>query len=266
MPSSKKERGRRRLAAKAANRKSTLAATVAPSLASPSPAVLLAKALEASQCSHGSSHDSSMSLAADSALDFVKQFSAFMKGQAGLTLSPQHFKQMIRENSCNIIPELVARGVAVLTTSPLTFSSMKNINDLLIGVMIVENFSTPNDIDDFGKGGVRSFLKETRNLSEGGLRQAVQFFSKRATCDCLVEMAKQEKQNEKLGRCHSCHTTLYYRAMLVCSDCRLSHYCSEKCQVDHWQRHKLVCQKLSKGDASALDYFLPVANKPYDRW
>lgn len=254
MLSSKKERGRRRRAAKAANRKSTLAATVAPSLASPSPAALLANALEASQCSHGSSHDSSVSLAADSALDFLKDLRSVVNAQTDLTLSPQHFKQMYsslghQENIRNIISELVARSVAVLTASPLTPSLMEDINDLLLVVKSLENsttISTADDTDGCEKDNFRSLFKAARNASEGGLTHLVQFFSKRATCNCLVSMARQAKQKEKLGCCHSCRTTMEYQAMLVCGDCKLSHYCSEKCQVDHWQRHKLLCQKYKK--------------------
>lgn len=35
-----------------------------------------------------------------------------------------------------------------------------------------------------------------------------------------------------------------------CSWCKVAHYCSAKCQKDHWARHKAVCKRLKANTSS----------------
>lgn len=36
-----------------------------------------------------------------------------------------------------------------------------------------------------------------------------------------------------------------------CSGCKVAHYCSAKCQKDHWGQHKTVCKRLKTEPAAA---------------
>lgn len=73
-------------------------------------------------------------------------------------------------------------------------------------------------------------------------RDALKFLSKRISCSCLKDMYSwARKEFWKLGLCHGCREEKERNAMLVCSRCAGAEYCCRKCQVDHWPRHKVVC-------------------------
>eukprot|EP00122_Pirum_gemmata_P007709 Pgem_evm1s7086 len=46
-------------------------------------------------------------------------------------------------------------------------------------------------------------------------------------------------------------------AFSSCSGCQTVHYCSKKCQKDHWPFHKKVCKKQNNMDNENYWYFTP---------
>jgi len=41
--------------------------------------------------------------------------------------------------------------------------------------------------------------------------------------------------------------------LLLCSKCQAAHYCSKECQVDHWPKHKFLCQEMVASSAEAVE-------------
>ena len=76
----------------------------------------------------------------------------------------------------------------------------------------------------------------------------VKYFRKRIPCNCLDEKYKEVKSITKMGRCCNEKCSLPNRmaersSMLVCTKCRLAHYCSRRCQKANWSFHKEYCEK-----------------------
>ena len=85
-------------------------------------------------------------------------------------------------------------------------------------------------------------LLKVGDLIGGGLRETVSFFAKRLDCSCLKEMYNEVKGGKKTAICAHCHQTKERKALMLCSGCKTTQYCSTKCQKDHWPRHKNDCR------------------------
>lgn len=73
-------------------------------------------------------------------------------------------------------------------------------------------------------------------------RDALKFFSKRNQCGCLKEMhARSRKDLLKTSFCYNCNEVYERKYLMHCSRCAIAHYCSRKCQVDHWPLHQWQC-------------------------
>ena len=76
-------------------------------------------------------------------------------------------------------------------------------------------------------------------LGSSSLRDELKFFRKRISCSCLKDMhLKMRKSCPKTGQCFGCDRTTERALLMVCSRCRISQYCSRRCQVEHWPIHK----------------------------
>ena len=89
----------------------------------------------------------------------------------------------------------------------------------------------------------RAAATKFRDLYSGGstgdLRDLLKFFRKRLSCSCLKEMHLYARKTQpKLGRCSHCHVAKERSLLMVCSRCMIDQYCSRRCQVADWPRHK----------------------------
>ena len=84
------------------------------------------------------------------------------------------------------------------------------------------------------------------DLSENQEREAVKFFSKKIPCTCLKEKWKQAKTKPKVARCTVCYVVKDKCEILICGQCKRSHYCSKDCQAAHWHAHQPFCVKWKK--------------------
>jgi hypothetical protein len=85
------------------------------------------------------------------------------------------------------------------------------------------------------------FLKYCRDVrTERGVinclsRETIEF------CDCMVTKKDAAKTMEKLGVCYQCEDLFSKKQLFKCSACHSHQYCSKKCQVNDWTRHKTIC-------------------------
>lgn len=99
-------------------------------------------------------------------------------------------------------------------------------------------------------------IVEMQNADEHTL---LSFLKHRIPCSCLDQKYKQVKGITKMGICanHKCskHERMVVRnAMMCCSRCHLSNYCSRGCQVEDWPKHKFFCnQAVAKAKSAAKE-------------
>ncbi|KAH6903434.1 hypothetical protein BKA70DRAFT_597495 [Coprinopsis sp. MPI-PUGE-AT-0042] len=55
-----------------------------------------------------------------------------------------------------------------------------------------------------------------------------------------VSKTWQSKQPRECSNCHTAKET----GMMICSRCKLAHYCGKECQKEAWPRHKPLCKKV----------------------
>ena len=82
-----------------------------------------------------------------------------------------------------------------------------------------------------------SYLSSTK-------RDLLKFYRKRLSCKCLKRMhLEARKSSPKMGSCTHCKLEKERVDLSVCSRCMITHYCSRQCQVDHWHKHEIACDK-----------------------
>ena len=84
-------------------------------------------------------------------------------------------------------------------------------------------------------------LMKQRDLLQGGERDVIRYFYKRAKCSCLKDKWKLVKAKPKLGWCYHCNERKERKDLMVCSACRIHQYCSKSCQREAWPRHQEKC-------------------------
>lgn len=89
-----------------------------------------------------------------------------------------------------------------------------------------------NNEDPFNFFENGDYFSRRQDLLEGCKRSIVKFCRKRTPCSCLDKIYKELKQQSKTGMCHHCKRRVERRALLVCSKCQASQYCSRKCQIE----------------------------------
>ena len=79
-------------------------------------------------------------------------------------------------------------------------------------------------------------------FSNSSRRDVLKFYSKRTSCSCLKEIHSETRSSiPKTGKCYHCKKEQDRASLMVCSRCRISHYCSRECQVANWPSHQMEC-------------------------
>ena len=89
-------------------------------------------------------------------------------------------------------------------------------------------------------------VKKFREMgTERGLIIVLSSETKTIDCDCMAIKKSEAKDMKKMQRCNGCREEFdeeLSNGLMKCK-CNMTHYCSEACQIAHWPRHKLVCNK-----------------------
>ena len=107
------------------------------------------------------------------------------------------------------------------------------------------------------------FTVKMRNIAEGTERDVIRFFAKRITCGCLKKKWRAIKSEPKLGLCIHCESRKKRHELMVCSLCRKPHYCSMKCQHEHWPKRKCLHAFLCLSNAQLRDLHKNLLNTHY---
>eukprot|EP00956_Cyclotella_meneghiniana_P009363 scaffold12956_cov71-Cyclotella_meneghiniana.AAC.11 len=76
-------------------------------------------------------------------------------------------------------------------------------------------------------------------------RQAIKFFHRRNSCDCLQELYyKLKETTKKTSRCNNCSEVVEIRQLSKCEYCNVVQYCSYDCALAHWPTHKVDCERM----------------------
>jgi hypothetical protein len=86
------------------------------------------------------------------------------------------------------------------------------------------------------------FDESTRKI--GTDRGLILFLSKQIPCSCLDEGKKKAKEAPRARRCSYCSSQGLKLELKKCSQCKIAHYCSKRCQAADWRAgHKKECER-----------------------
>jgi hypothetical protein len=75
-------------------------------------------------------------------------------------------------------------------------------------------------------------------------RETFRFFHRRNSCDCLHEIYyKLKDTTRRTTFCGNCKHAVDIKKIFHCK-CDTAKYCSEKCALDYWPKHKEECERL----------------------
>ena len=76
----------------------------------------------------------------------------------------------------------------------------------------------------------------------GSIRDVLKIYRKRIICSCLKDKhSLARKTTPKMGACYNCGQMKERALLMVCSKCRIAHYCSRECQIAAWSVHRGHC-------------------------
>ena len=119
-------------------------------------------------------------------------------------------------------------------------SNIANISHAAYAIVALENY---DGIGDFGSVIYnRVAAAKIRDFQPCSIRDMLKFFRKRTNCSCLKDMHLEARKTfAKGGQCFGCGEVKERALLMVCSRCRVIQYCSRKCQIADWPRHKCGC-------------------------
>ena len=111
-------------------------------------------------------------------------------------------------------------------------------------IVVLENYDGTSNIESTMD--CRVVATKFRDLlgSNTNRRDVLKFYRKRIACSCLKQMhLEMRKSFPKTGKCYYylCDEEKERSLLMVCSRCRVSHYCSRECQIADWPEHKCRC-------------------------
>ena len=118
--------------------------------------------------------------------------------------------------------------------------------DIAYAVVVLENYDGSGVIDStFNSRAVASKARDLRCGDSGAVRDELKIYRKRLSCSCLKKMHLEVRKTfPKLGMCNNCEEKKERSSLMVCSKCRIAHYCSRECQIEDWPSHKCTCDVL----------------------
>lgn len=107
------------------------------------------------------------------------------------------------------------------------------IEDQEVHMGVREGISRDPDKVNFGR----------RDIIEGCDKSLVKFLKDRTPCKCMKDVYETMKSLPKTGICQYCAERKVRTALMFCSSCRVTQYCSKECQALHWPEHCDKCKK-----------------------
>ena len=137
--------------------------------------------------------------------------------------------------------EMVVNIFVVIGTNCIL--SRERVDSFLAhAIVTLENYDGEGIVSTLNSRVVAAKMRDLRHRGRSTMRDALKFYRKRATCKCLKDMhLKARKTFPKEGKCFHCREVKERSLLMVCSRCGIMQYCSRKCQVAHWSRHKSDC-------------------------
>lgn len=78
-------------------------------------------------------------------------------------------------------------------------------------------------------------------------RELAKFFTRRNGCSCLKQKYKDIKADQpKKGQCAKCSEVKDRAKLMLCQGCKVTNYCSKKCQRADWANHKQYCRTIAE--------------------
>ena len=112
-------------------------------------------------------------------------------------------------------------------------------------ITMLEYYDEALDYDsNLAKPSVSAKYRDLHCSSTSTRRDLLKFYRKRLKkkCKCLKKMHLEARKTQpKLGLCENCKEVKERRLLMVCSKCRISQYCSRKCQIAVSSEHRLHC-------------------------
>lgn len=94
-----------------------------------------------------------------------------------------------------------------------------------------------NNLGDFQNSAMRRKFQRKMKRKAKGRGQAKKTKKRKRF---LPDSRKIKKMLSKIGGCNACGCTT--KTMMRCSKCKSVYYCSQMCQRDHWNTHKVMCK------------------------
>lgn len=63
-------------------------------------------------------------------------------------------------------------------------------------------------------------------------------------CEEKLNFMKTQRKKQRYINCHNCGKI--GKKLQICSDCKIVSYCSEECQMYHWENHEHLCKIICK--------------------
>ena len=137
--------------------------------------------------------------------------------------------------------EMVVNIFVVIGTNCIL--SRERVDSFLAhAIVTLENYDGEGIVSTLNSRVVAAKMRDLRHRGRSTMRDALKFYRKRVSCKCLKDMhLKARKTFPKEGKCFHCREVKERSLLMVCSRCGIMQYCSRKCQVAHWSRHKSDC-------------------------
>lgn len=138
-------------------------------------------------------------------------------------------------------------AIKILTRIGTNMLLTKEYQDLgiCVCIMVLENYCGHNIVDFFNCRAVATKLRDLDRNTSSYNRDLIKFFRKRISCSCLKEMHLEARESTpKMGGCFGCGKEKERVLLDVCSRCMVNQYCSRKCQVADWDKHRNDCDIL----------------------